>query len=66
MRPNVGTIDHSLRIIAGCALIALAALGKLGWRACIGIVPLRPIDADQFLFTSSETLWGFAAEESDR
>jgi hypothetical protein len=66
MRPNVGTIDRSLRIIAGFALIALAALGKLGWRACIGIVPLRLIDAGQFLFTSSETLWGFAAEESDR
>jgi len=66
MRPNVGTIDRSLRIIAGFALIALAALGKLGWRACIGIVPLRLIDAGQFLFTSSQTLWGFAAEESDR
>ena len=63
MRPNVGTFDRSLRIIAGFALIAL---GKLGWRACISIVPLRLIDAGQFLFTSSETLWGFAAEESDR
>ncbi|HMD48520.1 MAG TPA: DUF2892 domain-containing protein [Bryobacteraceae bacterium] len=33
MRPNVG-------IIAGLALIALAALGKVGEWGCIGIVPL--------------------------
>jgi hypothetical protein len=30
MNPNVGTIDRSLRIIVGLALIALAALGKVG------------------------------------
>ncbi len=40
MRPNVGTIDRFVRIIAGLALITLAALGKVGWWGYIGIVPL--------------------------
>ena len=40
MKPNVGTIDRSLRIIAGLALITLAALGKVGSWGYIGIVPL--------------------------
>ncbi len=40
MRPNVGTIDRTLRIVAGIALIALAALGKIGAWGYIGIVPL--------------------------
>ena len=30
MTPNVGTIDRSIRIVAGIALIVLAALGKIG------------------------------------
>jgi hypothetical protein len=40
MSPNVGTLDRTLRIIGGLALIALAALGKVGWWGYIGIVPL--------------------------
>jgi hypothetical protein len=40
MTPNVGTIDRSIRIIAGLALIVLAALGKVGMWGYIGIVPL--------------------------
>lgn len=40
MKPNVGTIDRSLRIVAGLALIALAAFNKVGWWGYIGIVPL--------------------------
>jgi hypothetical protein len=40
MTPNVGTIDRSIRIVAGIALIALAALGKIGPWGYIGIVPL--------------------------
>lgn len=40
MNANVGTIDRTLRIIGGLALIALAALGKVGWWGYIGIVPL--------------------------
>jgi hypothetical protein len=40
MKSNVGTIDRTLRIIGGLALIVLAALGKVGWWGYIGIVPL--------------------------
>jgi len=40
MTPNVGTIDRSLRIILGLALIALAVAGKIGWWGYIGVVPL--------------------------
>jgi hypothetical protein len=38
MKKNVGTIDRSIRIIAGLALLGLAATGKM-W-GLIGIVPL--------------------------
>jgi hypothetical protein len=38
MKKNVGTLDRGLRIIAGLALLALAAAGSL-W-GLIGIVPL--------------------------
>ncbi len=37
---NVGTLDRTIRIIAGIALIALAAFGKIGVWGYIGIVPL--------------------------
>ena len=37
---NVGSIDRLLRIILGVALIALAALGKIGPWGYIGVVPL--------------------------
>jgi hypothetical protein len=40
MKSNVGTLDRSIRIIAGVALIVLAALGKVGVWGYIGIVPL--------------------------
>lgn len=40
MKSNVGTIDRTLRIVLGLALIVLAALGKVGWWGYIGIVPL--------------------------
>ena len=38
MKKNVGTIDRSIRIIAGIALLGLAATGKM-W-GLVGIVPL--------------------------
>jgi Protein of unknown function (DUF2892) len=38
MTKNVGTIDRSIRIIAGLALIGVAATGKI-W-GLVGIVPL--------------------------
>lgn len=40
MNANVGTLDRSLRIVAGIALIALAATGQIGEWGYIGVVPL--------------------------
>ena len=38
MKKNVGNIDRSIRIIAGLALLGVAATGKI-W-GLVGIVPL--------------------------
>ena len=40
MKTNVGTIDRTLRILAGLVLLALAATGTVGWWGWLGIVPL--------------------------
>ena len=40
MNANVGTVDRVLRIVVGLALIALAAVGKIGWWGYIGAVPV--------------------------
>ena len=40
MKTNVGTIDRTLRILAGLVLIALAATGTVGWWGWLGVVPL--------------------------
>lgn len=40
MKANEGTIDRAVRIIAGLALIALAATGTIGAWGWIGVVPL--------------------------
>ncbi len=40
MKTNVGTIDRSLRILAGLVLIALAATGTVGWWGWLGVIPL--------------------------
>ena len=40
MNKNVGTLDRTLRICAGLALIVLSATGTLGPWGWIGIVPL--------------------------
>lgn len=40
MSPNVGTVDRSIRVVAGITLIGLAAFGKIGLWGYIGIVPL--------------------------
>ncbi|MBS9778588.1 MAG: DUF2892 domain-containing protein [Gammaproteobacteria bacterium] len=39
-KKNIGTIDRTLRIIAGIVLIALAVTGKVGFWGYIGVVPL--------------------------
>ncbi len=40
MKANIGTVDRVLRIVAGLALIALAATGTIGAWGYIGVVPL--------------------------
>jgi hypothetical protein len=40
MNANVGTIDRTIRIAVGLVLIALAALGRIGWWGYIGVLPL--------------------------
>jgi len=40
MKINEGTIDRTLRVIAGLVLIALAATGTVGMWGWIGILPL--------------------------
>jgi hypothetical protein len=55
MTPNVGTVDRSLRIVAGLALIELAAFGKIGTWGYIGLVPLA---TGLFRFCPDYTLLG--------
>ena len=40
MNKNIGTLDRTLRIVVGLALIALAATGTVGPWGWIGVVPL--------------------------
>ena len=40
MHANLGTLDRSLRIIAGVVLIGLTLAGVIGWWGWIGVVPL--------------------------
>jgi hypothetical protein len=40
MKTNEGTLDRSLRVVAGLALIGLAATGTVGAWGFLGVVPL--------------------------
>jgi hypothetical protein len=40
MKTNEGGLDRVVRIVAGLALIGLAATGKVGLWGYIGVVPL--------------------------
>jgi hypothetical protein len=40
MKPNEGTIDRVLRLVAGLLLLALAVTGTIGAWGYIGVVPL--------------------------
>jgi hypothetical protein len=40
MIKNVGSLDRTLRIVAGLALVALTASGQVGAWGWIGVVPL--------------------------
>lgn len=55
MKLNVGSIDRILRIVAGLALIALAATGTVGMWGYIGVVPLL---TGIFRFCPAYTLLG--------
>lgn len=40
MKTNVGTIDRTLRILAGLVLMGLAATGTVGWWGWLGAIPV--------------------------
>ncbi|MBN9407572.1 MAG: DUF2892 domain-containing protein [Burkholderiales bacterium] len=40
MKINAGTLDRTLRVLVGLALIAMAATGVVGLWGWIGLVPL--------------------------
>lgn len=40
MTRNEGNLDRALRVVAGLALIGLAASGQIGMWGYIGVVPL--------------------------
>lgn len=40
MQPNVGTVDRTIRIVVGLALIGATLLNLIGVWGWIGIVPL--------------------------
>jgi hypothetical protein len=40
MKTNIGGIDRTLRVLAGLALVGLAAFGTIGWWGWLGVVPL--------------------------
>jgi len=66
MKANVGGIDRILRIVAGLALITLAATGIVGAWGFLGVIPLA---TGLFRFCGAYTLLGIntcpmkAAEE---
>jgi hypothetical protein len=56
VQTNVGTIDRSLRIVAGIALIALAVTGQIGPWGYVGVIPLA---TGLFRFCPLYTLLGW-------
>ncbi|MFY9326949.1 MAG: DUF2892 domain-containing protein [Georgfuchsia sp.] len=40
MKPNVGSMDRVIRIVAGLALVAGAATGTIGMWGWIGVLPI--------------------------
>ena len=55
MKKNVGGIDRILRIVAGLALVALAATGQVGTWGWLGLVVLA---TGVFSFCGAYTLLG--------
>lgn len=58
MKANVGKTDRTLRIVAGTALLLLAATGTIGLWGWIGIVPLA---TGLFRFCPAYTLLGMSS-----
>lgn len=40
MKTNIGNIERGVRVVAGLALVGLAATGTVGWWGWLGVVPL--------------------------
>ena len=57
MKANIGTVDRILRVVAGAALILLAAFGKIGVWGYLGVVPLA---TGLFRFCPAYTLLGLS------
>ncbi len=57
MTSNVGGIDRILRIVAGLALIGLAAAGQVGAWGYVGVIILA---TGLFSFCGAYTLFGFS------
>jgi hypothetical protein len=55
MKANVGTIDRTLRIVIGIALIAMSLAGVIGVWGWIGLLPLA---TGIFRFCPAYTLLG--------
>lgn len=55
MKANVGTLDRTLRIVAGLVLIGLAATGKVGPWGYLGVIALA---TGLFRFCPAYTLLG--------
>lgn len=58
MKANVGTLDRSLRILAGLVLLALVFTGTIGAWGWIGVVPLA---TGLFRFCPLYTVLGFSS-----
>ncbi|MEP7297519.1 MAG: DUF2892 domain-containing protein [Burkholderiales bacterium] len=63
MKVNVGTLDRALRVIAGLALIGLAAGGVVGAWGYIGVVPLL---TGVFRFCPAYTMLGLSTCPMDK
>ncbi len=55
MKANVGTIDRTIRVVAGLVLIGLTLSGKIGVWGWIGVVPVL---TGLFSFCPAYTLLG--------
>ena len=63
MKVNVGTLDRTLRVLAGLVLIGLAAGGVVGVWGYLGVVPLL---TGLFRFCPAYTLLGLSTCPMDK